>query len=131
VSIKTIKRYSVPFKKQVVLEYENGQSLSALAQKYGITGGATIQGWIKKYSRQGFRHNLMRIQSSTEADQVKKLQSKIEDLNEIVAQLSLDNFMLKRCLEVAEDELGHPIEKKSMTLPKKPKKLSKRKKKRS
>lgn len=44
----TIKRYSEAFKRQVVSEYEAGQSIAGLQQKYGINGNTTIQGWVKK-----------------------------------------------------------------------------------
>jgi transposase-like protein len=45
---KTIKRYSDAFRRQVVAEYEAGSSIAQLQKKYGITGGQTIQAWIKK-----------------------------------------------------------------------------------
>jgi transposase-like protein len=35
---KTMKRYSVAFKQQVVSEYEAGQSANVLRGKYGLTG---------------------------------------------------------------------------------------------
>ena len=130
-SRQTIKKYSIPFKKQVVQEYEQGATIYALAQKYGITGRPTIQRWIKRYSRQGVRHKLMTIQSPSEAKQLKELQAENERLKAALAELSLDNFMLKRSLEVVEKELGHPVEKKSTRLPPKQNKSKRVKKKKS
>ena len=50
-----IKRYSLPFKKQVVQEYEAGASISSLQRKYGIGGNQTIRNWITKYSQKESR----------------------------------------------------------------------------
>jgi transposase-like protein len=73
---RKIKGYSEAFKRQVVAEYEAGNNISVLAKKYGITGGVTIKYWIKKYAKEGFRHELVRIQTAEEANRVKELNNK-------------------------------------------------------
>jgi len=58
----------------------------------------------------------MVIQKPEEQNQVKKLQARIAELEQLVAQLSLDKFMLESTLAVAEEELGHEVKKKSPTV---------------
>ena len=54
-----IKRYSEAFKRQVVSEYEAGQSATWLRRKYGITGRDTIERWVKKYAHAGLRQGVL------------------------------------------------------------------------
>ena len=101
-----IKRYSEAFKPQVVCEYEEGGSSHGLREKYGIHGGNTLRGWLKKYAREGVRHKLLLIQSPEEQEQVKQLKSRTSQLEKLVAQLMLDKVMLETTLQVAEAQLG-------------------------
>ena len=112
---RIVKRYSIAFKKQVVEEYEAGASMYELNRKYGIKGSHTLQNWVQQYSRQGVRHKLMVIQSPQEQERVKELEGQIAELEKLVAQLSLDKFMLENTLAVAESELGYEVKKKSVT----------------
>jgi transposase len=97
-----VKRYSESFKRQVVAEYEAGSGLSALNKKYGITGGMTVKAWIKKYGKQGFRHELVRIQSIEEANRVKELERQVEQLEQALGKVTLEKLKLESILE----ELG-------------------------
>jgi transposase-like protein len=112
---KVIKRYSIAFKKQVVQEYESGSSIARLQRKYGIANGPTVKRWINQYSRAGVRHKVMHIQQPEEQEQVKVLQQRIAELEKVVAQLSLDKFMLESTVAVAEEQLGYELKKKIAT----------------
>ena len=128
----TIKRYSTAFKKQVVKEYESGETIYALNGKYGINGSTTIKKWIEQFGRKGLRHKLMVIQQPEEQDRIKRLEAEVAQLKEALAQASLDNFMYQRLIEVAEQELGYELKKNESTKPlSKPKKFKKKQKKRS
>lgn len=110
-----IKRYSIAFKKQVVAEYEAGRTIYDLRQRYGITGATTIKKWIEQYGRAGLRHKVIMIQQPAEQERVKKLAAKVKQLEAVVAQLTIDKFVLEKTLEVAEAELGYEVKKKSPT----------------
>jgi len=97
---KKIKRYSESFKCQVVAEYEAGSSLPALAKKYGITGGPTIKLWIKKYAREGFRHELVRIQAAEEANRVKELEQQVHPQNLSLLHYFFDIYYRRYYLEL-------------------------------
>lgn len=95
-----IPRYSQAFKRQVVSEYEAGASCRHLQQKYGIGGSDTINRWVRQFSRQGLRQELMRIQRPDERDQIKLAQERIQRLEQAVSQLALDKILLQA--ELAE-----------------------------
>jgi len=43
--------------------------------------------------------------------ELETLQEKVDALEQLVSQLSLDKFMLESCLKVAERELGYEVKK--------------------
>lgn len=110
-----IKRYSEAFKHQVVEEYEAGSSLAELARKYGITGGSTIRNWIKKYAKAGFRHEVIRIQSSEEANRVKQLEQQVKDLEQALGKLVLEKMMLESILEELDEAYRETAKKNAAT----------------
>ena len=105
---KTIKRYSDAFRRQVVAEYEDGATISQLQKKYGITGGQTIQTWIKKYAREGLRHDLVRIQIADEINRIKELEDQVQELEQALGKVMLDRIKLESIVEelMAEDKDG-------------------------
>jgi len=94
-----IKRYSESFKRQVVLEYEAGSSITKLGKKYDINGGSTIQNWIKQYAKEGFRYELVRIQTEEEANRVKELEQKVKQLEQALGKVVLEKLKLESILE--------------------------------
>ena len=105
------KRYSLTFKKQVVREYEVGASVPSLMRKYGITGNQTIRNWIKVHSEKGSRTAMTEITDPRVQAELEAQKEKIDALEQLVSQLSLDKFMLESCLKVAERELGYEVKK--------------------
>lgn len=100
---KTIKRYSEAFKLQVVAEYEAGANAFSLQKKYGILGGQTIQNWIKKYSIQGLRTEVIRIQQADEAERVRELEKQVKELEQALGKLMLEKLKLESILEVLQE----------------------------
>ena len=105
------KRYSEGFRIQVVREYEeSGASLRALHRKYGVSI-KTLQKWINRYSKQGVRYHLMRIQSPEEQNRIKELEALVKQQEHVIAQLVLDKLMLESTLTVLERESGIDVKK--------------------
>jgi transposase-like protein len=58
---KTV-RYSDCFKLQVVSNIEKeGLSIEACRRKYGISGGSTIQSWLRKYGKRDLYSNRIHL----------------------------------------------------------------------
>jgi transposase-like protein len=108
---KTVKRYSEAFKRQVVSEYEDGASMGDLQKKYGITGGATIPSWIKKYAKQGFRHKLVKIQTAEEANRVRELEEQVQELEQALGKVTLEKLKLESILDELEEMYGVAVKK--------------------
>ena len=108
---KTYKRYSETFKRQVVSEYEAGVSVLALRKKYNIGGSETINLWIKKYAREGFRHEFIRIQTKDEIQRIKDLEKKVEELEQALGKVILEKMKLESIVEELEESYGVEIKK--------------------
>jgi transposase len=108
---KIIKRYSEAFKRQVVSEYEAGNELSALQSKYGIRGDHTIQSWIQRYGREGFRHQLVYIQSGDERGRMRALEERVEELQQALGRMTLEKLKLESILEVLQGKAEEVVKK--------------------
>ena len=106
---RVYKRYSEPFKRQVVAEYEAGASLSALKRKYDIGNLATIKRWVAAYGREGLRHTSVYIQTPEEADQYKALQKRIAQLESALAKMTLEKYLLEGTLKLYQETYGHEL----------------------
>jgi len=106
-----VKRYSQALKQQVVREYEKGESIYKLRQKYGIGGHKTIENWIKKYGKEGLRSKLIVIQSVDDQQEVKAMKSRITELESALAESILENRMLSATVEVASQHFEVDIKK--------------------
>jgi transposase len=106
-----IKRYSEAFRRQVVGEYESGTGIVSLQKKYGINGGTTIQTWIKKYAKQGFRHEIVRIQTAEEVKRVRELEKQVKDLEQALGKVTLEKLKLESILEELQEGQGEEVKK--------------------
>jgi len=111
-----IKRYSEAFRRQVVAEYESGTGITSLQKKYGIHGGTTIQTWIKKYAKAGFRHELVHIQTAEEVNRVKELEKQVKDLEQALGKVTLEKLKLESILEELGEAQGEEVKKNAAPL---------------
>lgn len=105
-----LKRYSAAFKQSVVREYERGASITSLRKRYGIGGAATIQNWIRQYGVIGFRHEVIVMQRAEEQQREKELEARIGQLEQALAQITVDKLLLESLLEVASERYGEDVE---------------------
>jgi transposase-like protein len=111
-----IKRYSEAFRRQVVAEYESGTGITCLQKKYGIKGGTTIQTWIKKYAKAGFRHEVVHIQTAEEVNRVKELEKQVKELEQALGQVTLEKLKLESILEEVQGVQGEEVKKNAAPL---------------
>jgi transposase len=111
-----IKRYSEAFRRQVVAEYESGVGIASLQKKYGIKGGTTIQTWIKKYAKAGFRHEVVHIQTAEEVNRVKELEKQVKELEQALGKVMLEKLKLESILEELQDGDGKVVKKNARPL---------------
>jgi transposase len=101
-------RYSEAFKLQIVNELESGalRSFHEARERYGITGGATIQGWLRKYGKNHLLGKVVRVESADERDRLSELKAENDRLKRAVADLHLKSVLYESWLEIACEEFG-------------------------
>lgn len=107
---RTQKNYSLPFKLQVVLEVEKGELTYKEAQrKYGIQGRSTVLVWLRKHGSLDWQtDNPMKGKLSPQK-QIKELEKKLK-------RLEMQNEILNKAVDVADEQLGTDIRKKYLDL---------------
>lgn len=109
---KVYKRYSEGFKRQIVAEYEDGVSASALCRKYGIGNVSSVTKWVKQYGHTGLRHEIIHIQTPSEAEQLRKLEQERDLLQQALAELTVQKLLLEGQLRVCQEAYGEaPLKK--------------------
>ncbi len=107
---RTQKDYSLPFKLQVILEVEKGELTYKEAQrKYGIQGRSTVLVWLRN-------HGSLAWQTDNPMKGKQTPQTKIRELEKKLKRLQLQNEILNKAVEIADEQLGTDIRKKYLDL---------------
>ena len=104
-------RYSEAFKLQVVKEYENSYlSVAELRRKYGITGGQTLNVWIKRYGKPSSQGKIIKVETPKEQDKLKALEKENKLLKEALANQTVRAIISESTLETFAELMGMNIE---------------------
>jgi transposase-like protein len=85
---------------QVVREIEEGATKESVKRKYGITGGETVNKWLRKFGKHHLVNQTIRVETMEEKDKVKFLEKEVQRLKMALA----DAFLAQRSLETVIDE---------------------------
>ena len=107
---RTQRDYSLPFKLQVILEVEKGELTYREAQrKYGIQGRSTVLVWLRKHGSLVWqKENPMKGKLSP--------QQEIRELKKKLKRLEMQNEILNKMADIADEQLGTDIRKKYLAL---------------
>lgn len=109
---KTLIQYSLCFKQKVVRELETeGLTLAAARRRYGITGGETIQNWIKRFGKNDLLNKVVRIEMKDEKDRIKELEAEVKQLKIALADATLGQNLLGKLVEVAGEHYQTDLKK--------------------
>lgn len=109
---KTCLRYSESFKLHVVSEIECGQvTIGGARRRYGITGGDTIQKWLRHYGKNHLLGKVVRVEKPEEKDRIKELEAKVRELESVLAQSQVKLFAYESLVDVAEKHYGADFKK--------------------
>ena len=107
---RTQKDYSLPFKLKVVLEVEKGEMSYKKAQrKYGIQGRSTVLVWLRKHGSLEWQTDNPMKGKQTPQKQIRELEKKLKGLQ-------MQNEILSKAVEIADEQLGTDIRKKYLDL---------------
>lgn len=116
-SLKPVRIFSEEFRKERVKEYEKGEfTVKELSRLFSIKEGV-IYRWIYKYSAYNKRGIKVVEMSESSSKKVKDLQKRIRELEQIVGQKQLNIDFLEKMIEIAKEQYGLDIKKKSGTQP--------------
>ena len=113
-------RYSEAFKHQVISELETRKINQAQAKlRYGITGGDTINRWLKKYGKLSLIPKTIIVQTPNEKDLIKSLKEEIKKLKTALADTQID-YLIERAqfdllcedLKLDKEEMKKKVKKK-------------------
>lgn len=107
---RTQKDYSLPFKLKVILEVEKGElSYKEAQKKYGIQGRSTVLVWLRK-------HGSLDWQTENPMKGKVTPQQEIRELKKKLKRAEMQNEILKKMAEIADEQLGTDIRKKYLDL---------------
>ena len=109
---RTIIRYSMSFKQQVIRQLELGRfaSITEAMEHYGINGSETIKGWLRRYGRNHLCARVVRVERPDEKDQVRQLKKQIKQLKEALGQTQAENVINQEFLKIACEEIGQDVD---------------------
>jgi transposase len=107
---RTQRDYSLPFKLKVVLEVEKGEmSYKEAQRKYGIQGRSTVLVWLRKHGSLEWQTNNPMKGKDSPQRQIRELEKKLK-------RLEMQNEILTKAVEIADEQLGTDIRKKYLDL---------------
>jgi hypothetical protein len=84
-------------------------------RRYDIKGGATVQGWIRKYGRTELLNTVIRVKMRSEDDKIKQLELEVRRLKIALADAVLAKDVLEILIEEVEKEYQTDVKKTSDT----------------
>lgn len=109
---KTIRRYSISFKRQVIADLEEGRfdSIEAARRHYGIGGTMTVQKWLRKYGKNHLLPKVVKVQKPNEPDQIRQLKRQVAELQRALGQTQAENLLNAEFLKMACEELDCDVD---------------------
>jgi len=105
-------RYSISFKQKVVKEIEEeGLSISAVARRYGIKGGSTVNKWLQQFGKNHLLNKIIRVEMKGEKDVLKEQAAEIKQLKIALADATMAKNLLESFIEVANEYYQTDIKK--------------------
>ena len=109
---KMVTRYSVCFKRQFITDLESGrfESIAEASKHYGIAGGSTVKGWLRKYGKNHLAPKVIRVQKPNEKNQILQLKQQIAQLQQALGLTQAENVINREFLKIACEELGCDVD---------------------
>lgn len=110
---RKVVRYSISFKQKVVKEIEEeGLNISEAKRRYGITGGDTVQEWLKELGRSHLLNTVIRVEMKGEKDRLLELEKENQRLKIALAEAYLSRDCAEEVIKQAGKIYGEDLKKK-------------------
>ena len=109
---RTIRQYSISFKRQMIADLESGRfdSIGSARRHYGIGGMRTIQGWLRKYGKNHLLPKVVIVQKPNEKDRIRELKQQVAELQRALGQTRVESLLNAEFLKIACRELDCDVE---------------------
>ena len=109
---RTIVRYSLAFRRQVVSDLEDGRfdSIEAARVHYGIGGMPTIKGWLRRFGKNHLIPKVVVVQKPNEKDQIRQLKRQVQELQRVLGKSHVREVLSEEFLRMACEQLGQDME---------------------
>ena len=109
---RTTLRYSISFKQKVVNEIEEeGLTFSEAGRRYKITGGQTLQKWVKIFGKNHLLNKVVRIEMKGEKDRVKELEAENKKLKIALADATMAKYALETLVDIVDEHYQTDVKK--------------------
>lgn len=106
--------FSVEFKKRKVSEIErNLVSIAEVAREYQVSK-TSIHRWIYQYSKMRKKQEKQVVELDSDTRKLAELRNKIKELEQMLGQKEAEVMVLKKMIDLAEEESGLDIKKKGL-----------------
>jgi transposase-like protein len=106
------KRYSEAFKRQIVRDLERGViTASEVRKKYGVSGGNTIEYWLKRYGTGKVSPKTRKRKDVAASRKLLVYERRTRELEQAVARLTVEKVALESLIDEAQTELGIDLKK--------------------
>lgn len=110
---KKLVRYSISFKQKVVKEIEEeGLGISEARRRYGITGGQTVQKWLRELGKSHLLNMVIRVEMKDEKDRLRELEKENQKLKIALADAYLSRDCAEEVIKQAGKIYGEDLKKK-------------------
>lgn len=103
--VKSMPRYSKEFKLRICREVESGASVAELSRKHHVHP-SLVYDWAKKYRQNPAEAFVSAGSKKARETPLVSSESRIEELERLVGQLTLENAFLKKTLRTVETTFG-------------------------
>lgn len=109
---RTVVRYSMSFRRQVVSDLEAGRfdSAESAREHYGIGGSETIKRWLRRYGRNHLIPKVVIVQKPDEKDQIYQLRQQVAELQRALGKTQVASILNEEFLRIACRQLGQDME---------------------
>jgi len=102
-SLERRRRWSLEEKKQIIEEtYQQGQSVSQVARKYGIVP-SQLFAW-RRQMEEGALQGISSGEELVPKSQVKEMEKRIRELERMLGKKTLENEILKEAVKIAQEK---------------------------
>ena len=110
---RTVMRYSMGFKQQVIEQLEAGRfsCIDEAKEHFGIRGDYTVQRWLQKYGRNHLCAKVVRVEKPDEKNRIRELKKQVRQLKEALGQTQAEKIIGEEFLKIACEQLGQDVEK--------------------